>query len=135
MKKSRLDYVRCITHFSLFKTKNCHVNFMLTLVLFIVSSFQVQASKAIGAFNVSGRVTDETGQPLPGVNILEKGTTNGTTTDSNGSYKLTVTDGNVTIVFSFIGYATQDIEVNNRTVIDADLTPDTQSLNEVVVVG
>jgi TonB-linked SusC/RagA family outer membrane protein len=135
MKKSRLNYVRCFPYFSLSKTEINLLKFMLAVVLLTVSSFQVQASKPITVFNVSGQVTDETGQPLPGVNILEKGTTNGTTTDSNGSYRLNVTDGNVTLVFSFIGYATQEIEVSSRTVIDASLTPDTQSLNEVVVVG
>ncbi len=135
MKKSRLNYVRYFRHSSLSKTKNNLLKFMLAVVLFTASSFQVQATETITAFNVSGQVKDETGQPLPGVNILEKGTTNGTTTDSNGSYRLSVSDGNVTLVFSFIGYATQEIEVTNRTVIDASLTPDTQSLNEVVVVG
>src|SRR5688572_19925636 len=134
MKKSPLDYVRCIPHFTLFKPENNHVKLMLVVVLLTASSFQAQAI-TVAAFNVSGRVLDETGQPVPGVNILEKNTTNGTTTDSNGSYKLNVTDGNATIVLSFIGYATQEIAVDNRTGIDIRLAPDTQSLTEVVVVG
>src|SRR5687768_806035 len=107
MKKSPLDYVRCIPHFALFKPENNHVKLMLVVVLLIAGSHQARAIKNDAAFNVSGQVLDETGQPVPGVNILEKNTTNGTTTDSNGSYKLNLADGNATIVFSFIGYATQ----------------------------
>src|SRR5688500_610157 len=56
------------------------------------------------AFTVTGRVTSDQGDPLPGVSVLEKGTTNGTVTDTEGRYSLTVTDENVTLVFSFIGY-------------------------------
>src|SRR5687768_4988449 len=60
-------------------------------------------------FTVSGKVTNEDGEPLPGVNVLEKGTTNGTTTDVDGAYVITVKDENATLVFSFIGYVIQEI--------------------------
>jgi TonB-linked SusC/RagA family outer membrane protein len=133
MKKSQLHGVRCIPHFALFKREIYHLKFLL-LLLFAASSFQVQATDPL-VVNISGRVFDDTGEPVPGANIIEKGTTNGTTTDANGGYQLSVTDGNAILVFSFIGYATQEIAVNNRTVINVDLVPDTQSLNEVVVVG
>jgi TonB-dependent starch-binding outer membrane protein SusC len=86
-------------------------------------------------FSVEGKVTDDTGSPLPGVNILEKGTTNGTTSDNNGQYKINVADANAVLVFSFIGYASQEVGVNSRTVIDISLLPDVRSLSEVVVVG
>lgn len=86
-------------------------------------------------FAVSGLITDEQNQPLPGVTILEKGTTNGTTSDSNGQFKIDVADGNATLVFSFIGYATQETLINNQTVINISLAPDVFSLQEVVVVG
>lgn len=134
MKKSQRDYVRCIPHCALFRRENNHLKLMLVLV-FVATSIQVLAAKPFAAFNVSGRVSDETGQPLPGVNILEKGTTNGTTTDSNGAYQMAVSDENSTLVFSFIGYTTQEIPIGNRAVIDIKLAPDTQSLTEVVVVG
>jgi TonB-linked SusC/RagA family outer membrane protein len=84
---------------------------------------------------ISGKVTDESGVGLPGVNVLIKGTATGTTTSSEGTYSLTAPDGNATLVFSYIGYATQEIAINNRTTINVSLVPDVQSLSEVVVVG
>ncbi len=84
---------------------------------------------------VSGKVTDESGSGLPGVNVLVKGTASGTTTSADGSYSLTAPDGNATLVFSYIGYVTQEVAINNRATIDISLVPDVQSLSEVVVVG
>lgn len=83
---------------------------------------------------VKGRVADENGSGMPGVNIIVKGTTNGTTTDGEGNYSLTA-GSNAVLVFSFIGYATQEIQVNGRTSIDVALAPSVEALNEVVVVG
>jgi len=83
---------------------------------------------------VSGRVTSETGDGLPGVSVSVKGTTQGTTTDVSGNYRLTVPD-NAVLVFSFIGYINEEQPVNGRTVINLQLRPDTRQLNEVVVVG
>ena len=85
---------------------------------------------------ISGQVTDEeSGEPLPGVNVLAKGTTTGTVTDIDGNYRLTVDDAVTTLVFSSIGYISQEVEINGRTAIDLALMPDVQSLKEVVVVG
>ena len=85
---------------------------------------------------ISGKVTSETGEPLPGVNVIVKGTTIGTTTDSDGLYKLSIKDGSKpTLVFSFIGYKIKDIEVAGQTVIDISMEPDVSQLGEVVVVG
>jgi TonB-linked SusC/RagA family outer membrane protein len=84
---------------------------------------------------VSGKVTDESGTGLPGVNVLVKGTATGTTTSSDGSFTLTAPDGNATLVFSYIGYVTQEVPINNRTTLNISLVPDVQSLSEVVVVG
>jgi TonB-linked SusC/RagA family outer membrane protein len=84
---------------------------------------------------VTGKVTGEDGFALPGVSILEKGTTNGTTTDSNGEYALTLSDDNATLTFSFIGYQTTEVSVLGKTKIDLMLSPDIQSLSEVVVIG
>ena len=85
---------------------------------------------------ISGQVTDGTsGESLPGVNILAKGTSTGTVTDIDGNYRLTVADDVATLVFSSIGYATQEVAIGGRSTIDLALTPDVQSLSEVVVVG
>jgi TonB-linked SusC/RagA family outer membrane protein len=87
------------------------------------------------AITVSGKVSDAVGNPIPGANILVKGTTNGTTTDADGRYSLSVTENDAVLVFSFIGYITQEVAVNARSVIDVVLVEDVQSLEEVVVVG
>ncbi len=84
--------------------------------------------------NVSGKVTSpEDGSSLPGVNVVLKGTTNGTVTDVDGNFRLSVPASGGTLVFSFIGLATQEIPVGDRTVIDVQLASDVQQLAEVVV--
>jgi len=87
------------------------------------------------AVQVSGKVTDESGEPLPGANILEKGTTNGTTSDVEGNFSLSVMDENSVLVFSFIGYTSREVTVANQTSFSIQLEPDFRTLNEVVVVG
>lgn len=86
------------------------------------------------ANEVSGKVTDENQEGLPGVSIVVKGTTLGTTTDINGDYALQVPD-DATLVFSFIGYMKQEIFVGNQTTINVTLVFDIEQLEEVVVVG
>ncbi len=82
---------------------------------------------------ITGRVTStEDGSALPGVNVVVKGTTTGTITDAEGKYSIAA-PGTGTIVFSFIGFLTEEVPVNNRTVIDMPLANDVQSLQEVVV--
>ena len=87
--------------------------------------------------SVSGKITDaKTGEPLFGVNVAEKGTPNGTTTDEDGKYALTVNDSKeAVLVFSFVGYASQEISVASQSVIDIELVADEKGLEEVVVVG
>jgi TonB-linked SusC/RagA family outer membrane protein len=85
---------------------------------------------------ISGKVTDgENGEPLPGVNVLAKGTTTGTVTGIEGNYRLTVDDDTETLVFSTIGYLSQEVNIEGRSTIDIVLTPDIKSLSEVVVIG
>lgn len=85
---------------------------------------------------VSGVViSGEDNFPLPGVSILVKGTTTGTVTDVDGNFTITVNSDNPVLVFSFIGFMTQEVEVGARTTLDITLAPDTKSLEEVVVVG
>jgi TonB-linked SusC/RagA family outer membrane protein len=83
---------------------------------------------------ISGSVVDESGISLPGVNVLEMNTTNGTATDVDGNYTLKVQD-NATIVFSYIGFAELEVPVNGRTTINITMAPDATGLEEVVVVG
>ena len=83
---------------------------------------------------VTGAVTDEQNNLLPGVNILVKGTSQGTVTDVNGKYKLSVPEDAV-LVFSFVGYDTKEVPVGERSVIDVDMNVNAEQLSEVVVIG
>ena len=83
---------------------------------------------------ISGRVVDRNGEPVIGVNVVEKGTTNGTITGMDGKFTLNVSP-NATLMLSYIGYKAQEIAVNNRTQYNVVLDEDTEALDEVVVVG
>lgn len=83
---------------------------------------------------VNGTITDEAGMPLPGASIVEKGTTNGTQTDFDGSYTLEV-GSDAVLLISYIGYESQEIAVSGQTTIDFSLQPSTSQLDEVVVVA
>jgi TonB-linked SusC/RagA family outer membrane protein len=116
----------------------------MTLFVFVLGLTQVKAGSsnsqnksmatALQTQTVSGTVVDNTGFPLPGVNVMVKGTTTGTITDPNGKYSLEVSGDNAVLVFSFIGYAIQEKPVV-ASVIDVTLEEDTQDIDEVVVVG
>ena len=84
---------------------------------------------------VSGTVTDETGSTMPGVNVLLKGTAAGTVTDVNGKFQLLVPGDDAVLVFTFVGYAAQEIPVAGRSVVDVPLQQDMTNLTEVVVTG
>ncbi len=81
---------------------------------------------------ITGKVTDESGEGLPGASVVEKGTTNGTVTDNEGNYKLSVLEGSF-ITISYVGYVTQEITVSNQTTIDVLLIQDVSALSEVIV--
>jgi TonB-linked SusC/RagA family outer membrane protein len=91
--------------------------------------------KSLVERTVSGRVTDEAGIALPGVSILVKSQQTGTTTDADGNYSINTPEGNVTLVFSFVGFILQEVAVNNRTTVDVQMVIDNKALEEVVVVG
>jgi TonB-linked SusC/RagA family outer membrane protein len=103
---------------------------LVTLLMAFAASALAQQS-----LSIRGKVTDEKGQGLPGVSVLLKGTTAGTATGPEGDYTLTVPDGNGTLVFSFIGYVSEEVPVENRTTIAVSLIPDIKALGEIVVVG
>ena len=123
----------------------CFLILLGALVLQITAFAQSWASSKVLGQNttpdqqeqtITGMVTDqEDGETLPGVNVVVKGTTVGTVTDIDGNYQLTAPDDAEVLVFSSVGYAVQEVNINNRTVIDLRLVPDIQSLSEVVVVG
>ncbi|MFD2569669.1 SusC/RagA family TonB-linked outer membrane protein [Spirosoma soli] len=88
------------------------------------------------SITVSGRVTSDAGrEALPGVNVSVEGTTTGTTTAADGTYRISIPSASATIVFSYIGYITQRMKPGGRTQLDVTLEEDNKSLNEVVVVG
>lgn len=103
----------------------------LSVVLMLLLSAGIAQAQDV---QVSGTVLDETGMPLPGVSILLKGTTRGTTTDLDGKYSITGPSSGV-LVFSFIGYNSLEENIGSRTKIDVTLSPDVSNLEEVVVVG
>ncbi len=111
------------------------VNFTIKLVCAFFF-FSVSIVSYAQDRTIKGKVTDGgNGERLPGVNILVKGTTNGTTTNGDGEYSISVTSDNTVLVFSFIGYVTTETTVVNQTVLDIALSADLKELDEVVVVG
>lgn len=104
---------------------------LLLLLVLIQMTSPVLAQSSV----VKGRITSsDEGEGLPGVSILEKGTTNGTVTDLDGNYSLSV-DAGSTIVVSYIGYTTQEVAVGSRSEISLVLEPDVETLEEIVVIG
>ena len=81
---------------------------------------------------VSGTVSDNMGTPLPGVNVVEKGTTNGTSTDFDGNFSIEVST-NATLVFSSLGFTTKEMAVSGQSTINISLEEDAEQLGEVVV--
>lgn len=105
--------------------------FMLSFSFFLFSSVaQSQTSRVI-----TGTVTGDNGNDLVGVSVSVRGTTQGTTTDANGKYSITVASDTATLQFSYVGYATQEIPVAGRTEINVTLAATAQQLEQVVVVG
>ncbi len=103
---------------------------ILSLMLFFVLS----STMAFAQRTISGTVSDSNGQGMPGVNVIVKGTSAGTTSDASGKYTLSVNEsGSVVLVFSFIGYATQEVDAGTRTTVDVTMAEDIRELSEVVV--
>lgn len=96
----------------------------------------VTARLSAADVTVTGQVTDAaTGEALAGCSVVVKGTQRGTTTDANGNYRLSVPNGNVTLVFGFIGFVSQEVVVGNQTAINIGLKSSASELNQVVVIG
>ena len=98
--------------------------------------FLILSGVSQAQITVKGVVYETTGNTtLPGVNVVQKGTTNGTITDINGNYSLTIQDPNASLIYSFVGYLSQEIPINNQTSINVTLQEDVSKLDEVVVIG
>ncbi|GAB3925665.1 SusC/RagA family TonB-linked outer membrane protein [Larkinella terrae] len=110
---------------------------VLFLYALIWAVFAAPAARAQGpGLVITGVVTSQSdGNALPGVTVVVKGTTNGTVSDANGKYTLSVADRSSTLVFSYIGFVSREITIGGKTAIDVTLAADTKSLDEVVVVG
>lgn len=122
--------------------------FRLALLFVILSIAQANVNDLEGAeknsvtesvnpqqLTVGGTIRDETGQPMPGVNIQVEGTTTGSISDMAGNYTITVPSGNSVLIFTFVGYTELKAPVDGRTRIDVSLEPDTETLDEVIVIG
>ncbi|MFD1871264.1 SusC/RagA family TonB-linked outer membrane protein [Hymenobacter bucti] len=96
---------------------------------------QAAYAQVAGAHTVSGKVTSANGEGIPGVTVVVKGTTTGTTTDVNGNYTLSVPNDNSVLVITSIGYTKQELTVGNRTSINQSLEAENQALTEVKVIG
>lgn len=111
---------------------------MLTLFLIAVLC-SIQMLLAVNVYGqqlitVSGTVTNESGEPLPGATVMIKGTTKGTVTNTDGNYTIDA-NSDATLVFSFIGYQTQEVEINGRNTININFTQSSIGLDEVVAIG
>jgi TonB-linked SusC/RagA family outer membrane protein len=123
--------------------KKIMLTFGLFCFLLTGGSFQVSAEPLVNVSNsddlqqktVTGRVVDANNNPLAGVNVVEKGTTNGVMTGADGKFSITVVSGTPVLKFSFIGYDDQEVAVGNQTTVNMTLTVSTIGLEEVVVVG
>lgn len=106
--------------------------FKYLLLLFSLLSYSLQAQER----TVTGVVSDEDGIPLPGVTVQEKETSNGTVTNFDGEFTLSVSDSdNTSLFFSFLGYKSQEIQINSKSEFKVQMTTDSESLDEIVVVG
>jgi TonB-linked SusC/RagA family outer membrane protein len=112
-------------------------------LMLVGGTFRALASSGLNTYssgvlqqrNVTGKVVDASNNPLIGVNVVEKGTTNGVMTGPDGSFSISVTSGASVLSFSFIGYEAQDVTIGNQTSINVTLAETVTGLNEVVVIG
>ncbi len=105
------------------------------LVLLLLMFFSSFSASLVAQERITGVVKDVSGAPIPGVNVLQKGTLKGTATDFDGNYSIKLVPGQKKLVFSFIGFKTQEISIGGKTVINATLEENAQSLDEVVIIG
>jgi hypothetical protein len=107
-------------------------NLLLTMM---IALFSVSVSMGQGRV-VTGTVTEaDTGEPIPGANVIVKGTSSGSVTDLDGNFTVNVSSDDAVLLFSFVGFVSQEIPVGNQSTIDVVLESDVTALSEVVVTG
>ncbi len=127
--------------FFLTKNRVLILTMRVFIFLFLTSSFgatlndNYKTPVAIIQESINGTILDTNGQPLPGVNILEKGTPNGTQTDFDGNFSITLSSSEAILVVSYIGYKTKEVAAKDQTSLTITLEEDVSALEEVVVVG
>lgn len=120
----------------LFKSTDLDFKFSENNVILIQENQSLDDRRdKIQGFQISGKITDQSGIPLPGANILEKGTNNGAQTDFDGNFSLTVSSETAILVISYLGFKTQEVNIDNQSNIAVVLIEDTANLDEVVVIG
>ena len=122
----------------LHKPKKVYAVMRFSIVLLLINMLTVSTTIYAAEFQgvrITGNVIDSYGDPLPGVNILEKGTLNGVVSDASGQFAITVAGANSVLQFSFIGFTTQEVVVGDQRIISITLNEDSQRLDEVVVIG
>ena len=108
---------------------------LISFCLFFTSSVRAEKKEVLQNRILTGRVLDDLGEPAIGANVLVKGTTIGVAVDLNGNYRIEVPQGKATIVFSYVGYQTQEIPYKGQTTLNITLKSDSEILEDVVVVG
>ena len=117
------------------KSKGCIIE-LLSFIIFMLLTMTAPLYGQGTTRQITGIVNDDDGLPLPGVNVIEKETANGTVTNANGQYTITVRNNSaVVLIFSFIGYQSQEIVIGDLATINIKLNEDSQQIEEVVVVG
>ncbi len=115
--------------------KNQYTHFLCRCAALLLMMLYAPWAHAQDNVTVTGKVTSqENNSALPGVNVVVKGTTTGTTTNADGAYTISA-PANSTLVFSFIGFISEEVSIGNRTAVDIGLAPDIKALSEVVVIG
>ena len=108
--------------------------FMMAFAMPLFSTLGSTNLNAVAASKLTGTVTDENGAGMPGVTIAKKGTSSGANSDVNGKYSIDVNPGDV-LVYSFVGYKSQEVKITNQSVLNIQLAVDAKSLEEIVVTG
>ena len=108
--------------------------FMMAFAMPLFSTLGSMNLNAVAASKLTGTVTDENGAGMPGVTIAKKGTSSGANSDVNGKYSIDVNPGDV-LVYSFVGYKSQEVKITNQSVLNIQLAVDAKSLEEIVVTG